>query len=328
MKIISVSRRTDIPAYYGEWFMQRLADGYAGHINPFNNKKHIVSLKKEDIISIALWSKNFKPFTASALLLKDEGYSLFFNYTLTGLPEIFEPGKPDESEILESIKFLSSRFSPWHINWRYDPILLSDITPAAYHIDKFRFICKTLSGYVKRCYISFPAIYGKVERSFMNFTDTTGVTIYSPAVSERKSLAEILAEIAGNYGIRIFSCCGDYLAENKIEKAHCIDAGILSSLSGKNLSSLKTGSTRKECGCTTSTDIGTYDTCPHGCVYCYANSSFKKASHFYKNFKKDEKYSGSAFLGITKELSDKFIQDNNQSRNEENIIQHELFRDN
>jgi len=313
MKIISASRRTDIPAFYGNWFMNRIAERFAGYVNPFNAKKSIISLKKDDISSIVLWSKNFSPFIKNAILLKEEGYSLFFNYTLTGLPDIFEPFTPDENESLDSIKYLSRDFSPDQINWRYDPILISGITGIDYQIDKFTSLCKALSGYIRRCYISFPTVYGKVERSFNNFTSSTGIHLSNLDIQDRITLAEKLAYIAEKYGIKIFSCCGDYLTGEKINKGHCINGDILSSISGKDLSKLKIRPTRKECGCTESVDIGIYDSCPHGCIYCYANSDIVKASSFYKKYISDSGYSESAFLGISTEVSDAWIKDIKES---------------
>jgi len=313
MKIISASRRTDIPAFYGEWFMNRIAEGFAGYVNPFNNKKYTVSLKKEDTASIVLWSKNFTPFIERTFLLKDEGYSLFFNYTITGLPGIFEPEAPDTDESLESIRLLSSRFSPEHINWRYDPVMVSDITGTDYHLNKFESLCRSLSGYIKRCYISFPTNYGKVERSFKNFTERTGISLISPDINERIALAEQISAIAEKYGIKVYSCCGDYLTSGKIAKGRCIDGEIISSISGKDLSKLKARPTRKECGCTESTDIGIYDSCPHGCIYCYANSNAAKASAYYKRYISDAGYSQSAFLGVPEQISDEWLKeiDNN-----------------
>lgn len=312
MKIISASRRTDIPAFYGDWLMNRISAGFAGYSNPFNSKKYIVSLKREDTAAIVLWSKNFSPFLNNAILLKDEGYSLFFNYTITGLPEIFEPEGPQTDESIDTIKQLSSKFSPDHINWRYDPILISDITGADYHLDKFKFLCSKLTGYIKRCYISFPTPYGKVKNSFKKFTSRTGISIISEDIPARIDLAEKLSGIGEQYGIRTYSCCGDYLTGNKILKGRCIDGTIISSICGENLANLKLRPTRKECGCTDSVDIGVYNSCPHGCIYCYANSNAAQTSSFYRRYKSDPEYAESAFLGESKNISDLWINNINE----------------
>ena len=327
MKIISASRRTDIPAFYGKWLMNRIREGFAGYVNPFSGKKYIVSLKKNDVAAIALWSKNFSPFIDEALLLKNEGYSLFFNYTITGLPGIFEPNCPDKGESIDSIKRLSSMFSQDHINWRYDPVLVSDITDPDYHIDQFSRLCTTLSGHIKRCYISFPTLYGKVTKSFKNFTNNTSIMIHDVNIQERIDLAGKLAVTAESSGIQIYSCCGDYLTGDKIKKGHCIDRDVLSCNSGMDYSRFKYRPTRKECGCTESTDIGTYDICPHGCIYCYANNNYGKASAFYDMYRKNEEYVKSAFLGVTEKVSAEWLKQVKDSEGSEqkSLFQEELF---
>ncbi len=316
MKIISVSRRTDIPAFYGNWLMNRLNEGFAGYSNPFNAKKNILSLNKDDIHSLVLWSKNFSPFINNALLLKNENYHLFFNYTITGLPTVFEPCAPDTHESIESIKYLSTIFSPEQINWRYDPILISEITGFDFHINQFDLLCKMLSGYIKRCYISFPTIYGKVERSFRSFTKNSGISLLQIDMHDRILLAKRLSAIAESYGITIFSCCGDYLTGETIKKGHCIDGKLLSIINGKDLSKLKIKPTRKECGCTESTDIGIYDSCPHGCIYCYANNNSAMATSFYKKYITDPSYSESAFLGVQKEVSDQWLRETKKTESD------------
>lgn len=333
MKIISVSRRTDIPAFYGKWLMKRIHDGFAGYLNPFNGKKYIVSLKIEDVAAIALWSKNFSPFINDAFFLKDKGYSLFFNFTITGLPQIFEPGCPDEDETLASMKKISSQFSPEHINWRYDPVLVTDITDPEYHIEKFSFLCSHLTGYIKRCYISFPTLYGKVTKNFNYFKNNTSIKIHDLTIQEKTDLTEKLAVIAENSGIQIYSCCGDYLAQSRIIKGHCIDRDVLSSISNNDFSKFRHRPTRKECGCIESTDIGTYNICPHSCIYCYANTTYRNASTFYKNYVMNDDYIRSAFLGVTEKTSKEWlkeIRDNSDSEGAEplepeNSIQQELF---
>ncbi len=313
MKIISASRRTDIPAFYGDWLINRVRAGFAGCVNPFNNKRYIVSLKKDNVTSFVLWSKNFTPFMPGIELLRGWGYGLFFNFTITGLPGIFEPSTPDVDEAVESLRILSRMFSPQHINWRYDPVLVTDITDLDYHLLNFARLCGQLSGFVERCYISFPTLYGKVRRSFNNFAGDTGHALTPLSENEKISLAVKLSEIGLCHNIAIFSCCGDYLVGDTIEKGHCIDGELILSLDGvRALSSapvkFKPSPSRKGCGCFQSTDIGIYNSCPHGCIYCYANRGSDPAANFYKKYMSDPCYSESAFLGVSKELSDKWLQ--------------------
>jgi len=130
-----------------------------------------------------------------------------------------------------------------------------------------------LEGLVERCYFGFVALYGKVRRNFKDLERAHGVQVNEPSEQMRIDLTNRLAEIAPRRGITMHSCCGDYLLGEEIHKAHCIDGALIERLSGPSETPYKDKGTRAECGCTESTDIGTYDTCPHGCVYCYANAT-------------------------------------------------------
>jgi hypothetical protein len=300
-RIISVSRRTDIPAFYGDWFMQRLKEGFVGVVSPFSGKRYIVSLSPKDVICFVFWSKNFNPFIENLKLIDGLGYKFYFNYTVTGLPSIFESNVEKQSAI-ESLKQLSRTYSPRHINWRFDPIVLSGTFDRNFYINAFEELASEFAGYVERCYFSFVVVYSKVKRNFEELERKTGLKITNPSNDFKIELANDLAAIAERYGIRMFSCCGDYLLNDNIYKAHCIDGNIIESLFFPNGLKYKQKPTRKECGCTESTDIGTYDTCPHGCVYCYANMNKQQARRAFNNHDKE-----SAFLGYSKSESDRWL---------------------
>jgi hypothetical protein len=302
-KIISVSRRTDIPAFYGDWFMGRLADGYAGYVNPFGGQRYLVDLRPENVLCFVFWSKNYAPFLPHLQTLQDRGYRAYFNFTITGLPSEFESNLVPSSEAVATLKSLSDMHSPAHINWRYDPIVLSDRTPAAWHIDRFDELAEQLQGHVERCYFSFAVQYGKVQRSFSDFQRRTGVTIEDPDLAARRELAETLADIAAAYGMTLHTCCGDDLITDRIFKAHCIDGEIIRKLFAAG-GSYKVVPTRKECGCCESADIGKYDTCPHGCIYCYANINKRQAEQSHARHDP-----ASVFLGYSKAQSDEWMQD-------------------
>ena len=290
-RIISVSRRTDIPAFYGDWFMQRLKEGFVGLVNPFGGKRYIISLRPKDVICFVFWSKNFSPFIEDLKIIDELGYKFYFNYTVTALPGIFESSVEKQSAI-ESLKQLSRMYSPRHINWRFDPIILSGTYDHDFYINAFEELASEFAGYVERCYFSFVIEYNKVKRNFEELEKTTGLKITNCSNDFKVELANDLAAIAKRHGIRMFSCCGDYLINNGIKKAHCIDGDIIKSLFFPDGLQYKEKPTRKECGCTESTDIGTYDTCPHGCVYCYANMNKQQAYRAFSNHDKE-----SAFLG-------------------------------
>lgn len=300
-RIISVSRRTDVPAFYGDWFLRRLGEGYAGVVNPFGDKRYLVSLKTEDVSCFVFWSKDFTPFIEPLETLDRLGYRFYFNYTLTALPAVFE-SHVDKDAALKTLLHLSDRYSPAHINWRFDPIVLSDITDDAFYLDAFTRLAGRLAGHVERCYFSFVALYDKVKRNFQQMQEHAGVHVIDPHVGQKIALAGRLASIAERYGIRMYSCCGEYLLGPSIQKAHCIDGAIIRQLFSPAEFEYKDKPTRDQCGCTESVDIGTYDTCPHGCVYCYANANKVVACHAFDNHDPS-----SAFLGCSKAQSDAWV---------------------
>ncbi|MHC4483037.1 MAG: DUF1848 domain-containing protein [Planctomycetota bacterium] len=299
-KIISVSRRTDIPACYGDWFMGRLKDGFAGVVNPFGGRTYVVSLRPEDVVCFVFWSKNFNPFLENLKIIDDLGYKSYFNYTVTGLPAVFE-SNVDKQGVIETLKQLSKMYSPKHINWRFDPIIISSMCDHDYWLRAFEKLASQFEGCVERCYFSFVVNYGKVVRNFAEFEKAHNLKIFDCSSDFKIELANELADIAAGYGIQMFSCCGDYLVNEKIKKARCVDGQIIEELFLPNGFSYSEKPTRKECGCTESTDIGTYDTCPHGCVYCYANMNKPKAYKAFNNYDKT-----SAFLGYSKAQSDRW----------------------
>jgi hypothetical protein len=251
--------------------------------------------------------------------MEDMGYKFYFNYTVTGLPSVFESNVEKEVAI-ESLKQLSKTYSPKHINWRFDPIVISSICDRDFYIRAFEELAYTFAGYVERCYFSFVVRYGKVIRNFAEFEKSHGLKIFDCSTDFKIELASELAAIASHYGIEMFSCCGDYLVGDKIKKANCIDGRIIEQLFFPEGFSYKHKPTRDECGCTESTDIGTYDTCPHGCVYCYANTNKQKADKAFKNHDKT-----SAFLGYTKAQSDKWLKEIQNSKTQEDYEQSRMF---
>jgi hypothetical protein len=308
-----------MPAFYGNWFMGRLAEGFAGVVHPFGGQRYIVSLKPEDVVCFVFWSKNFTTFLEHLKTIGNMGYKFYFNYTITGLPSVFE-SNVEKQVAVESLKQLSKTYSPKHINWRFDPIVISSISDRDFYMNTFEELASELAGYVERCYFSFVARYGKVIRNFAEFEKSHGLKIFDCSTDFKIELTNELAAIAADYGIEMFSCCGDYLVGNKIKKAHCINGSIIEELFFPKGFFYKTKPTRTECGCTQSTDIGTYDTCPHGCVYCYANTNKQKADKAFQNHDKT-----SAFLGYTKVQSDKWLTEIQNSKTHGDYEQSRMF---
>lgn len=283
-KIISVSRRTDIPAFYGEWFMNRLEGGQADYLNSFGGQRHSVSLKPEDVNCFVFWSKNYAPFIDKLKLIEAMGYNFYFNFTITGLPNIFECNLVETDVAIETLKTISQMYSPKHVNWRYDPIVLSDKTDFSFHLKRFEELASKLEGSVERCYFSFLNLgqHKKVVRNIEKFHAETGICIIDPVANQKIELTDCLADIAEKYGISMYACCEDLLVIKRIKKARCVDGEIIRELFHINYKrDNDSDTTRTGCGCAPSTDIGIYDTCPHGCVYCYANVNKKKAQASY-----------------------------------------------
>ena len=295
--------------------MRRIEEGFAGVVNPFGGARYLVSLRPQDVVCFVFWSKDFGPFIENLKILDGMGYKFYFNYTVTALPAVFESNLNRQSAI-ESLKKLSRMYSPRHINWRFDPIFLSSLCGREFFVKAFEQLASDFEGHVERCYFSFVTEYGKVKRNFAELEKAAGVKIarcsrgdpaWPPRAGTRAcpyDLANELADIAARHGMQMFSCCGDYLTNEKIQKAHCIDGAVIEQLYFPRGLAYKEKPTRPQCGCTESTDIGTYDTCPHGCVYCYANANKTVAAEAYQAHDKD-----SAFLGYSKSDSDAWVRE-------------------
>jgi len=265
--------------------------GFAEYVNPYSGAKHAVSLSPENVVCFVFWSKNFEPFMANLKEIKERGYNSYFQFTINALPKIFESSVVQTSIAIRTLKAISRMYSSAHVNWRYDPIVITTVTDADFHLKNFRSLSSQLEGYVERCYFSFPTFYGKVRRHFAIFEKENGFPILDPDEDFKIDLAERLIDIADRHGITMNSCCGDYLVGGKIEKAHCVDGNVIGRLFFDGNYKYKLKPSRAECGCAESTDIGAYDTCPNGCVYCYATVNQQKARDAHAKH-----YPGSPFL--------------------------------
>lgn len=252
--------------------MNRIRDGYVRWVNPFSNLIHRISLRPENVMAFVFWSKDYTPLLPYLDELDAGGYRMLFHFTINGLPKAFEPRVPDAVDMVECAHTLSRRYGADAVLWRYDPVLISSITDRRYHLDRFRDLCMALEGVVKRCYFSFTVFHNKVRRNARALQRETGIVLHNLPTADRIEIANILADVASEHGIEMLSCCGDYLVGGKISKAHCTDAALLCRLYPDRARRLAEAPTRDGCGCCECTDIGMYDTCAHGCVYCYANS--------------------------------------------------------
>lgn len=295
--ILSVSRRTDIPAFYIEWFIKRLKEGYLFVRHPYTGEYFYVSLKPENILGIVFWSKDYSKLLQRLQEIEGVTHRLFFHFTITGLPQDIETNAPPYLEAVKDFLFIARRYSPRHIIWRFDPICITDKIPFEYHLEAFRRLAEMLRGYCYTCYISFVNPYYKVIKNLERYTLHRLLDI---SYEEKRRYAEQLVDVAKQYGIRIYACCNDYLLPDeknplfnrgdKVQKGSCINRNYLARIWDiKGLDYEPPSPTRKECACTKSIDIGAYNTCPHGCIYCYANTDKEDATVFYKDFNPDWK---------------------------------------
>ncbi|MGB9886060.1 MAG: DUF1848 domain-containing protein [Moorellales bacterium] len=282
-QIISASRRTDIPAFYSPWLVNRLRAGWVLTYNPFNRKPKRVSLKAEEVAGIVFWSKNFAPLLPYLREIGELGYRCFFLFTLTGLPRIFEPATPPVEEAVSAFQALASRYTPRHLVWRYDPILLSSLTDPDYHLRIFRELCQKLEGFTERCYISFLDPYPKVRRRLSALARRLDLEVFfEPDPQLKRQLAQELAGLASQHGITVWACCEGDLLWPEIGRARCVDPELLAQLFELDPHSYPPKPTRPGCGCHESVDIGMYETCPHLCLYCYANTSEGRVLSVYR----------------------------------------------
>jgi len=159
--------------------MRRIKEGFAGVVNPFGGRRYLVSLRPEDVVCFVFWSKDFSPFAENLRILDGLGYKFYFNYTVTALPAIFESNL-DRQSAIETLKHLSRTYSPRHINWRFDPIILSSLCDRTFFVKAFEELASDFEGYIEHCYFSFVTEYGKIKRNFEELERTTGVKIARP----------------------------------------------------------------------------------------------------------------------------------------------------
>ena len=272
--IISASRRTDIPAFYTEWFIRRLKAGAVYVKNPYGGRISKVSLRPEDIHSIVFWSKNYSPLIPRMNEIEEATKNLFFHFTITGMSQDIEQNTPPVKDTVKDYLYLAEKYSPARLVWRFDPICITDKLPFSFYEEMFSLIAERLAGSCVKCYISFVRKYKKALVNFERYSDHVLVDVEEDL---QKEYALRLGRIAGKYGIRLYACCNDYLLCELVHKGNCINGSELEQLFyGRSLSS-PPSPTRNECACSRSMDIGAYDTCAHGCLYCYANSDKERS---------------------------------------------------
>ena len=266
MHLISASRRTDLPAFYSAWLMERIRAESVSWRNPYTGALSTVSLAARDVAAIVFWTRNFSPMLAHLPELDARGHRTLVHFTLTALPRRVETHVPSVRAAVRQMRALSERLGPDRVLWRYDPILVSEECDAAFHRRTFASLARALEGCTRQCSVSFMQIYGKVRRNFKR----SGLPLPAPGVEARRALTRDLAETAHRYGIALRACCSDDLLDETVGKARCVDRAQVLALWPELDCGAGAAPTREQCGCSRSFDIGAYDSCLHGCLYCYA----------------------------------------------------------
>jgi DNA repair photolyase len=269
--IISASRRTDIPAFYSEWFMNRIRAGSAKVHHPFSRKEILASLKPEDVVAIVFWTKDFEPMLRHLDELEARGFNYLVHYTITGLGKNFEPRVPAPERSVEIFRKLSERLGPDRLLWRFDPIIFTEKIGEEETVARFKKLLENISGRAMRVYFSFAEMYARVRRQIKIYENERKDRVLGPEPAVKQRVSQTLAGLARAKGLGLYACCQPELAGSGADQASCIDAPLIAKLTGKNFEH-KPSPTRKSCGCYYSLDLGAYDTCPHLCWYCYANS--------------------------------------------------------
>lgn len=265
--ILSVSRRTDIPCCYTEWFFNRLEEKRVYVRNPFNIRQiHEIEITPKTVDAIVFWTKNPEPMLGRLELLREFMY--YFQFTLTGYKEDVEPALADKKYLATVFSKLAERIGSERVIWRYDPIFFNSRYTQAYHIQAFTRLAEMLEGSTRRAMISFMDPY---RRTKANAGLLNAERLTNPSLIE---FAGQLADIGAAHDIEICTCAEEIdLASAGIQHGCCIDKKLIEELTGSQLNVKKDTSQRAYCGCAESIDIGAYNTCRNGCLYCYANYS-------------------------------------------------------
>lgn len=266
--IISASRRTDIPTYYSDWLFNRLREEFVYVRNPMNiHQIGKISLSSEVVDGIVFWTKN--PVPMLERLSELDKYNYYFQFTLTAYGRDVEPNIPSKNDvIIPAFQKLSKEIGREKVIWRYDPIFFNEKYTMDYHCKYFQVLAAKLGEYTEKCTVSFLDLYRNTARN------TQPLKIQTESKEQRMELMEKFAEIAKEHGLYIDTCSeGIELAKFGIGHACCIDKERFERIGGCKLVVDKDKNQRAECGCVSSIDIGTYNTCKNGCLYCYANYS-------------------------------------------------------
>lgn len=274
--IVSASYRSDIPAFHADWFRARFADGFCEVKNPYGGKPYRVALRGDAVDGIVFWTRNADPFAAALDDVAAQAMPFVIQFTVTGYPRALDAHTIRADAAIGQIIDLAGKYGPRAVVWRYDPVLITSLTPPAWHRETFARLAQKLSGLVDECVVSFAHIYRKTEKRLVRAAEQHDFTWSDPVNAEKTALFADLRAIAADFDIDLTVCSQPDLTDPPLAAARCVDSARLSDVAGRDIAARDKGN-RPGCLCAESRDIGAYDSCAHGCVYCYAVSDHDRA---------------------------------------------------
>lgn len=262
MNILSVSRRTDIPAYYSNWFKERLLSETVNVYNTECGGMITIPLNRKYVDRFVFWSRNYKPFLKECFPLLNE-YDCEYHFTITGLPKIFEKNIISTNEAIETFKRLADNVGYSRVYWRFDPIVATELTPVNEIVKSFQYIAGKLDGSTNLCIAGFVKDYENV----LNRLPSPFIKLSHP---ERVLLLNNLRMIAKSHNITLRAAQADEAIPGVVDAATCVLGGELHNI-------VKGQQVDDECACEATIDVGSYDSCPAECAYCFANTDFEKS---------------------------------------------------
>lgn len=262
--IISASRRTDIPAFYSDWFLRRLTEGRFLIPHPkVTGRLGLIQVTPENLDCIMFWTKNAGPMLDKLKAIDRLGYRYYFSFTLTAYGPEIERNLPPKNEIVGTFKRLADLIGPERVDWRFDPIMVDDQHSSAWHLEQFGKLCRSLDGYTDRCIVNFVKSY----RHLASIVKEMGDSVI-------QQLAGGLVKVAAEHQIPIFNCTERWNLDTAgLRFSSCIDRQKIENLIDGPIRAKKDPGQPRICRCLESVDVGVYDTCAHGCLYCYAVTS-------------------------------------------------------
>lgn len=265
--LINTGSRTDVPAFFSKWFYNRIREGYVLVRNPYYPQQVTRYELNPDVVdALVFCTKNPRPMIAD--LDRLDQYRQLWHVTITPYGRDIEPGVPDKSKVMQCFRELSEKAGKKAMVWRYDPVFISPDYDLEFHIEAFGQMARQLDGFTQHCVISFIDLYEKTKRNFPE--------VNSVAAADQRRLISAFSKTAGEHGMKIHLCLEHTsLAGDNVDAQGCFRQELVEQAIGVRLSVPTHSPARQGCNCLLGGDIGAYNTCGHGCRYCYANYDMK-----------------------------------------------------